>query len=198
MKITLSTSAIYYLSSDMAKQLLPILFTLICCSANAQVIRRPVTAILGWSHAGQQGDYLMGLDMGIMDETGKFHYFITIDARPYKRKVQEFAGNNLFYQYQEERYVLTLGARYLHELQNSGKGVFVGLSGGYNFGNYRGISLKPEQGWIIRPNAGFFWNLAPQFFTLELGYEYFESRSDTVKDHWVFLNFLFKLNRDDL
>lgn len=198
MKITLSTSAIYYLSSDMAKQLLPILLTLICCSANAQVIRRPVTAILGWSHAGQQGDYLMGLDMGIMDETGKFHYFITIDARPYKRKVQEFAGNNLFYQYQEERYVLTLGTRYLHELQNSGKGVFVGLSAGYNFGNYRGISLKPEQGWIIRPNAGFFWDLAPQFFTLELGYEYFESRSDTVKDHWVFLNFLFKLNRDDL
>lgn len=194
MKITHSTSAIYYLSSAMAKQLLPILITLICCSANAQAIRRPVTAILGWSHAGQQRDYLMGLDMGIMDETEKFHYFITIDARPYKRKVQEFAGNNIFYQYQEERYVLTLGTRYLHELQNSGKGVFVGLSGGYNFGNYRGISIKPDQGWIIRPNAGFYWDLAPQFFTLELGYEYFDSRSDAVKDHWIFLNFLFKLN----
>ncbi|MBV6642202.1 MAG: hypothetical protein KI791_15900 [Cyclobacteriaceae bacterium] len=178
----------------MVKQLLLTFFIVSSSMLNAQTIRKPVTAILGWSHAGQQQDYLMGLDIGVMDETERFHYFITIDARPYKRKVQEFAGNNVFYQYQEERYVLTLGTRYLHELQSSGKGVFVGLSGGYNFGNYRGISLKPEQGWIIRPNAGFFWNLAPQFFTLELGYEYFDSRSDTVKDHWVFLNFLFKLN----
>lgn len=196
MKITYSTSAIYYLSIVMVKQLLPILILFFCSWASAQAIRRPVTVILGWSHARQQQDYLMGLDMGVMDETGKFHYFISLDARPYKRKVQEFAGNNVFYQYQEERYILALGTRYLHELQNSGKGVFLGLSGGYNFGDYRGISLKPDQGWIIRPNAGFFWNLAPRFFTLELGYEYFNSRSDTVKDHWVFLNFLFKLNRD--
>jgi len=169
----------------------------ICCTASSQAIRRPVTAILGWSHAAQHQDYLMGLDMGVMDVTQKFHYFLSIDLRPYKRKVQEFAGNNLFYQYQEERYVFTLGTRYLHELQNSGKGVFLGLSGGYSSGNYRGISLKPEAGWIIRPNAGFFWDLAPRVFTLELGYEYFNSRSDAVKDHWVFLNFLFKLNGDD-
>ena len=194
MKTAYLTLPFCYLRIAMVKQLLLIFFIVSSSMLNAQAIRKPVTAILGWSHAGQQQDYLMGLDIGVMDETERFHYFITIDARPYKRKVQEFAGNNVFYQYQEERYVLTLGTRYLHELQSSGKGVFVGLSGGYNFGNYRGISLKPEQGWIIRPNAGFFWNLAPQFFTLELGYEYFDSRSDTVKDHWVFLNFLFKLN----
>lgn len=194
MKTAHLTLPFCYLRIVMVKQLLLTFFIVSSSMLNAQTIRKPVTAILGWSHAGQQQDYLMGLDIGVMDETERFHYFITIDARPYKRKVQEFAGNNVFYQYQEERYVLTLGTRYLHELQSSGKGVFVGLSGGYNFGNYRGISLKPEQGWIIRPNAGFFWNLAPQFFTLELGYEYFDSRSDTVKDHWVFLNFLFKLN----
>ena len=194
MKTAHLTLLFCYLRIAMVKQLLLTFFIVSSGMLNAQAIRKPVTAILVWSHAGQQQDYLMGLDIGVMDETERFHYFITIDARPYKRKVQEFAGNNVFYQYQEERYVLTLGTRYLHELQSSGKGVFMGLSGGYNFGNYRGISLKPEQGWIIRPNAGFFWNLAPQFFTLELGYEYFDSRSDTVKDHWVFLNFLFKLN----
>ncbi len=181
----------------MAKQLLPILLLFASLWVDAQAIRKPVTALISWSHAVQQQDYLMGFDVGVMDFTQKFHYLLSIDFRPYKRKVQEFAGNNLFYQYQEERYVVLLGGRYLHELQNSGKGVFLGLSGGYNFGNYRGISLKPEQGWIIRPNAGFFWHLAPQFFTLELGYEYFDSRSDAVKDHWVFFTFLFKLNDND-
>lgn len=180
----------------MFKVILLILISLVTSSVHAQAIRKPVTAFLGWSHAGQQEDYLMGLDMGILDASRKFHYYVSVDIRPYKRKVQEFIGNNTFYQYQEERYIIALGTRYLHELQESGKGIFLGVSGGYNWGKYRGLSYGPKEGLIFRPNGGLFWNIHPDFFTLELGYEYFNSRSDAVKDHWVFLTFLFKLQNE--
>ncbi|XOV92845.1 MAG: hypothetical protein ACFHWX_21920 [Bacteroidota bacterium] len=178
----------------MYKPVLLVLISLLIGQVHSQAIRKPVTALLGWSHAGQQQDYLMGMDMGVQDESQKFHYFLSFDFRPYRRKVQEFVGNNTFYQYQEERYVVTIGTRYLWELQNTGKGVFMGVSTGYNWGKYRGLSYGPDEGWIIRPNAGLFWNLYPDLITLELGYEYFNSRSDAVKDHWVFLTFLLKMH----
>ncbi len=182
----------------MLRQLLTILVCFLVTAANAQTIRKPVTALLGWSHAGQQQDYLMGVDLGVLDESQRFHYFFSFDFRPYQRRVQEFAGNNTFFQYRENRYILVAGLRYLHELRDSGKGVFLGVSGGYNWGSYEGLSRGPDKGWIIRPNAGLFWDLHPDLVTLELGYEYFDSRSDVIKDHWVFLTIALKLYSDDL
>lgn len=175
------------------KVLLSIAVISFACQAGAQAVRKPIVAVLGWSHAAQQQDYLMGFDLGIEDDSQRFHYFASFDFRPYRRKVQEFVGNNTFFQYQEERYMVLAGTRYYQELQESGKGIFLGASAGYNWGKYRGLSRGPDQGWIIRPNAGFFWDLSPDLFTLQLGYEYFNSRSDVIKDHWVFLTFIFKL-----
>ncbi len=163
----------------------------------AQETKNAFHPIVAWSNTVQQWDYLMGVDIGTTNNKRNFHSLLSFDFRPHSRKVQEFAGGNRFFQYQEKRYVITLGGRYLHELRESGKGVFIGLSGGYNFGEYRGLKLKPESGWILRPNGGLFWDVGPDLFTLQLGYEYFDSQSDTVTNHWLFLNFLFSINRND-
>ena len=171
------------------KRVIILVFLIIPLFGHSQKRRKIPKAIVTWRHSFQQNDYLMGIDAGIINEKQNLIWQIVGDFRPFSRKVQEFIGNNTFYQYSERRYVIGLGMEYQHAFNNGNKGVFLGLNGVHNFGEYRGVSYKPENGWSLLPRAGMFLNVFHGVGYAKLGYQYRNSRSDTVMDHWVFLSF---------
>ena len=143
----------------MNKPLLISLFLGVCFQASAQrdeQFNRIPQLVLNWRHSVQQKDYLMGFDLGATNRSRNLIGQVVFDFRPYARKVQEFIGNSTFYQYAEKRYVVGAGMEYLQAFQQSNKGVFIGINGVYNFGEYRGLSYRPAQGWSVLPSRDVF------------------------------------------
>jgi len=133
-------------------------------------------------------DAALGLEAGIMNKARNLNLFTTFDARPFRKKILEYRGNNVFYQYPEERYFLGLGAEYLQHFEVADLGAFAQLNGVYTWGVYGGTERKPPNGWVAIPRFGLFRKVGDSAF-LKLGYSYFDTKTSKVDRHRVFLSF---------
>ncbi|MEQ8469654.1 MAG: hypothetical protein RIC35_00635 [Marinoscillum sp.] len=140
-------------------------------------------------------DYAMGLEFGVINKNRNLVYFGSFDARPYRKRVIRYQGNNLFYQYREERFFIGAGVEYLKRFRQSGLGGFIQVNPEYTWGAYGGSEKKPERGWIITPRIGLYWNPG-DFGYFKLGYAYLDSKSYQLDKHRLYLTIAGLLTKD--
>lgn len=140
-------------------------------------------------------DYTLGLEAGMINRKRNLILFGSFDARPYRKKVIEYKGNNLFYQYREERYFLGVGAEYLKGFEGSGFGAFIQLNPQYTWGVYGGTEHRPDKGWVITPRIGLAWHLKGYGF-LKLGYAYLDTKTYQLDKHRVYVTIAGLLTRN--
>lgn len=117
-----------------------------------------------------QDDYTLGFSFSTPTRSKKLSWFVSFDARPYRRKVRVKQSNNLFFQYAEDRYLVGIGGAYQRDLVN-GFGVYLQLSTHYTWGRYSGTKTQPPNGVLFIPDIGLFLR-ARDAFTFKLGYAF--------------------------
>ena len=132
-------------------------------------------------------DYLLGLEGGVVSPSRKLTFFASFDARPFRKRILNHQGGNLFFQNTEERYFVGLGSEYLFYLPEKNHGLFVHLNGHYTWGIYGGTFVKPPNGWVLTPRIGAFWQFA-RFGILRGGYAYLDTRNPEVGKHRLYLS----------
>lgn len=131
-------------------------------------------------------DYLMGLELGIISPAENLTFFGSFDFRPFRKKIFNYQGGNLYYQNAEQRFFIGAGAEYMHYMNEQNYGVFAQLSGSYTWAYYGGTEVIPPKGFVLNPKAGAFWRFAPSF-VLKGGYAYQDTKNDRVEAHKLYL-----------
>lgn len=132
-------------------------------------------------------DIFVGFGLGTDDVNNDWGASVNVDFRPYFKKVRVEENDNLFYQYREKLFFLSLDLTkkfyFLKFNNNDGQlGVYVEGRFGYLFGNYRGVSKSPNDKFMIAPAAGFTYDI--DFIGFYLGYLNFNSGSD-ASNHMI-------------
>lgn len=131
-------------------------------------------------------DYLMGLEFGAMNPGRNLSLFASFDLRPFRKKILNHQGGNLFHQHAEQRFFIGIGAEYLKTMKEKNYGVFIQLNGSYTWAYYGGTEVKPPKGFVLNPKTGIFWRFAPSFF-IKGGYAYQDTKNNEVEKHRLFL-----------
>ncbi|WP_421873635.1 hypothetical protein [Marinoscillum sp.] len=131
-------------------------------------------------------DYLLGMELGMVNAKRNIVGFVTFDARPYRKKILEYQGNNLFYQWREERFFIGAGAEYFKGFERVPLAGFVQLNGVYTWGRYAGTESRPDNGWEIVPRIGVALDLKG-YGWLKMGYSYLDARSYRLSKHHLYL-----------
>ncbi|MAE82790.1 MAG: hypothetical protein CMB80_08660 [Flammeovirgaceae bacterium] len=131
-------------------------------------------------------DYILGTELGIVSKSRRLTAFATFDARPYRKRILEYRGNNMFYQFREERFFLGAGAEYFKSFKQLPLAAFVQANGVYTWGKYGGTEMKPDQGWVIIPRLGLALDLRG-YGWLKLGYSYLDPKSYRLEKHRVYI-----------
>jgi len=117
-------------------------------------------------------------------------------TRPTPRSVLYEKESNVYYQFWENRSVWNLGIQKSIILKQTSIGNYggflAGLSGAYTYGNFRGSDKKPDDKFLINPNAGFFWFSKPGFISIT--YEYLKLTDLKVSPHRINLTIGIAIN----
>lgn len=132
-------------------------------------------------------DYVMGVEGGVISPSRAFTFFGSFDLRPYRKKILNYQGGNLFYQNAEQRFFLGAGVEYHKYVRDKKYGGFVQLNGNYTWGFYGGMEQKPPKGWVLVPRVGAFWKLTRHIY-LKGGYAYVDTKNDRVEKHRLYLS----------
>lgn len=133
-------------------------------------------------------DYCLGMELGLMTKQRNLIFFGAIDARPYRKKVLEYQGNNLFYQYAQERYFAGVGVEYLRDFHDSRMGAFIQANGSYTWGANGGTNEKPPKGWVLVPRVGLYMKVLEMGY-FHFGYSYMDAKTARLDKHRLFLAF---------
>lgn len=169
------------------KQLIAPILLLLFVHAHAQPERAPKVFHLGIRNHFLVDDYHLGIDFGLMTQKKKFMAFTNFDFRPFRKKVLDFQGNNLFYQYAEQRFFIGGGVEFLIPIPEKNYGVFVQANANYTWAFYGGTEVKPPKGWVLVPRLGFFW-AGPGKVYLRLGYGYLDTRNNESEKNQIYLS----------
>ncbi len=107
-------------------------------------------------------DYLLGASLGAINSNRNLSFFTEFEIRPFKKKVLDRQGANLYYQLSELRYYLGLGAEYSLYPKDGNIGVFVQSSLLYTWGEYSGTEISAPKGSVILPKVGVVWQFNSQ------------------------------------
>ncbi|RED96558.1 hypothetical protein [Marinoscillum furvescens] len=164
------------------------LFSNYCCVSAQETIFEPGRLALYASLFGTTtlDDYGLGTELGIMTPGRSFTAFGFFAARPYRRVYTESQGNNLYYQFREERFTVGVGGEYLRGFGEGNKGLFVQANMGYTWGNRGGVFEHQQKGWVLWPRAGLFLKIS-RAGLMKMGYGYQDIKSDDVAPHRVFI-----------
>lgn len=133
-------------------------------------------------------DYLLGMEVGAIHPSERVTFFGSFDFRPFRKKVLNHQGGNLFYQNAEQRFFIGAGAEYLHYMPGKNYGVSVQINGNYTWAFYGGTEVKPPHGFVLNPKAGFFWKFAPDLL-VKAGYSYQDTMQDRVGKNRLYVAF---------
>lgn len=103
-----------------------------------------------------QDEWLIGGDLGVADSRNHLTFTAFFDGRPYLEKTFLQRGEVL-YQFHEWRAMagFKLEKAFFPLIRgNIGYGFYLEGVAGYAFGNYRGSSILPSEGWTMFPGAG--------------------------------------------
>ncbi len=131
-------------------------------------------------------DYILGTELGMVNARRNLAAFITFDARPYRKRILQYQGNNMFFQFREERYFIGAGAEYMRKIKELPLAAFIQLNGLYTWGQYAGTDRKPDQGWEIVPRIGVALDLQ-SYGWLKVGYTYLDARSYRLDKHRLYI-----------
>ena len=131
-------------------------------------------------------DYIIGTELGVVNAKRNLAAFITFDARPYRKRILQYQGSNMFFQFREERYFIGAGAEYIKNFKEFPLAAFVQLNGLYTWGQYAGTDRKPDWGWEVVPRIGVALDLR-SYGWLKVGYSYLDARSYRLDKHRLFI-----------
>lgn len=204
MKSALSSGS-YTLTNHIMRLSFTIIMTISMYSVLAQeiVVEDRYDEYFGYTPAGYLAlrnqvnlqDYTLGLEFGFINKDRNLTFFGNFDARPYRKSVIRYQGNNLFYQFREERYFIGAGAEYYKGFRDSNLGGFIQINPQFTWGAYGGTERKPEKGWVITPRVGVSWNLNDNGF-LKVGYAYLDTRNQQLDKHRLTITVARLLKKD--
>ena len=127
-------------------------------------------------------DIFVGFGLGTEEVNNDWGVSINVDFRPYFKKVLVDKGRNFYHQYREKLIFLSLDLNkkfyFIKFMDEEGQiGLYVEGRFGYLFGNYRGVSVSPNDKFMIVPTGGLVADLNPVSFYL--GYLHFSTGSDS-------------------
>lgn len=131
-------------------------------------------------------DYVLGTELGVVNKNRNITTFLTFDARPYRKGVLEYVGNNQFYQFREERYFLGAGVEYFKGFKRLPLAGFVQANGVYTWGKYGGTEMKPDKGWVVIPRLGLALDLKGHGW-LKVGYSYLDAKTYRLEKHRLYI-----------
>lgn len=140
--------------------------------------------------AGQQfntDDYFAGLGIGMKESWHHFSFTTAFLIRPWTRKLKVAGGNDTYYQYWENRSLITFGIAKDWIVKriafDQSWGITAAAEGVYSFGGYRGSNQNAEDFFNIMPGAGIFYNNG--IFRIEVNYKYFNIKNQWIANHWL-------------
>jgi len=131
-------------------------------------------------------DYLLGLNLGIINSNRNLSFFTEFDIRPFKKKVLDRQGANLFYQLSELRYYLGVGAEYSIFPKQGDFGVFLQPSLLYTWGEYSGTEIDVPKGWLLLPKVGAVWQFGRNGF-LKAGVAFLDDHTERENQANLFI-----------
>ncbi|MEX1190454.1 MAG: hypothetical protein WED10_03470 [Brumimicrobium sp.] len=193
--------------TDYLTLLLFVVFTFYSKNSNAQGVYpiSPFAANYFDPHFGIQAETYFNLDdiyfsfgLGLEDTGYDYGASLNLGFRPYFRKVLIEESENLFYQYHEKLFFLSIDLdKRFYFLEYGGDnrlGIYLAGKFGYLFGNYRGISKSLTDKFQISPGAGFAWEFKNA--RLNLGYLNFQTSED-LSPHMIQIKLNLFFNKND-
>ncbi len=145
---------------------------------------------------GNINDFMTGGNVCLNESKYGLQLQLGYKTRPWVRSVLYEVDEKTFYQFWEKRSCANLGLGKLFVLQRSSRknygGIVIGVNGVYTYGNFRGSNKKPENRFLVVPEAGFFWNY--EKLSLKLNYEYMKLKNTKVSPHRINLSVGFIIN----
>ncbi len=145
---------------------------------------------------GNINDFMTGGNICLNESKYGLQLQLGYKTRPWVRSVLYEVDEKTFYQFWEKRSCANLGLDKLFVLQRSFRnnygGIVIGVNGVYTYGNFRGSNKKPENRFLVVPEAGFFWNYKK--LSLKLNYEYIKLKNTKVSPHRINLSVGFIIN----
>lgn len=177
--------------------LMALLYCGLCCHAQEIVVedrydevfgQKPALHLAGRSDLNLD-DMSAGAEVGIVNKSGNFNFFGSFDIRPFRKRVLEYAGSNLYYQYREDRFFAGVGSTYMRSFDQSRFGAFLQANINYTWGSYGGTERKPDKGLIIVPRMGLTMMLKGRKH-LRFGYSFIDSKSSDFSPHRLSVGFV--------
>lgn len=143
-------------------------------------------------------DFYFSFGLGLEDTGFDYTASFNVGFRPYLKKVLKEKEKNLYYQYQEKTFLISIDIEkrfYFLEYKGENRlGVYGGGKFGYFFGTYRGISENLLSKFLIAPGTGISWELKNA--RLNLGYLLLQG-SDKLSPHMINLKLNLFFNKND-
>lgn len=133
-------------------------------------------------------DGAIGAAIGMINKKRNLAFFSVFDARPFRKNILEYIGNNTYYQYQQERFYIGGGLEYKRAFDNAPFGAFAQINTLYTWGKYGGTLRKPEKGWMLIPRMGVYWQLW-EAHSLSFGYAYADPKDANIETHRLYISF---------
>lgn len=145
-------------------------------------------------------DFYFSFGAGLEDTGYDYTASFNVGFRPYFKKVLIEKEENLFYQYHEKTFLISIDLEkrfYFLEYKGENRiGLYAGARFGYFFGNYRGVSENFTKRFLIAPGAGASWEFKNA--RLNLGYLLLNG-SEELSPNMIQLklNFFFNQRNDE-
>lgn len=143
-------------------------------------------------------DFYVGFGVGLEDTGYDYTASFNVGFRPYFKQVLMDQGQNIFYQYHEKTFLLSIDLeKRFYFLEYAGEnriGIYTGGKFGYFFGNYRGVSENLTKKFLISPGAGLSWEFKNA--RINLGYLYLNG-SEGVVPHKIHFKLNLFFNKND-
>ncbi len=141
--------------------------------------------VINSSSSANTKDFLTGLEIGVAEEKTRTMFLLGYYIRPWTRNVLIKKENNTFYQFWENRSIITLSIAKTFSFhsfnEKSSLGMDVIIKAAYTFGNYRGSTLKPKNKLFAVPEINFYFK--KDFYKIFLGYEYLNLDTEPISSH---------------
>ena len=152
--------------------------------------------VINLNSSANTKDFMTGLEIGFAEEKTRTTLLLGYHFRPWTRNISVEKGNNYFYQFWENRSMITLSLAKSFSLhsysEKSNLGLDAILKAAYTFGNYRGSTSKPKNKLMAVPAINFYYK--KDFYKIFLGYEYLNLNTEPISPHRLNFGVGFYLN----
>jgi ankyrin repeat protein len=155
--------------------------------------------ILGHGTTVTYNDMMFSFMTGMMDIRYKFTLSLRYATRFWYKRIQTEFDKGIIFQLWAKRSILSLDLTkefFLGGNIDKGNGLFIGASGIYTYGRYKGTAIRPDYHFLASPQIGYFWK--GKVGMASVNYEYANFRETGTSPHRLSINFriLFGIKSD--